>query len=206
MATILVDKFRRELRSFYALTIINIAFGGIAVALGINLVTQTILILMETQNLLLPELTFLVVGVLAFGIGIRWLLASAEILDGVTDIQDDYDKQKVKINDDTMTHLIVRMTSHYRENKVTIKYLSLFSKIAGVCFLVSGVNIIINSILVGTPFNDIFTILGTIIYLVFGTCGIIIPYFLNQYSSIWDDRIQQSVLAESALDKELEGS
>jgi hypothetical protein len=204
--TTLVDKFRRELRSFYALTIMNIAFGGIAMALGINLVTQNIFTLIETQNLLLPELTFLVIGVLSFGIGLRWLLASAEILDGVTDIQDDYDNQKATMNDDTMTHLIVRMTSHYRENKVTIKYLSLFSKIAGVCFLVSGIIIVVNGILVGTTFNDIFTILGTIIYLVFGTCGIIVPYFLKQYSSIWDARLQQSAQAESALDKELEGS
>ena len=32
----LENKFRRELRSFYALTIMNLAFGGIAMALGIS--------------------------------------------------------------------------------------------------------------------------------------------------------------------------
>jgi hypothetical protein len=50
MKTNLRDKLRRELGSFYALAIMNIVFGGIAMALGIDFGVKNVLVLTEVKT------------------------------------------------------------------------------------------------------------------------------------------------------------
>ena len=204
MATSILDKFRREIGSFYALAMLNIAFGAVAMALEISFGVQNVLALVEGKNLLLPQLAFAIIGLLAFGISLRWLLSSVEVLDGITDIKNDYE-EKTKSDDENTTGLIVKMMAHYRDNKSTIHRLSLLSRIAGVCFLASGIVQLLSSIIAGTPTFDIAAVAGSILSLGVGSSGIIIPHFFKNYSSVWEYRLQQSVEAERELNKELEG-
>jgi len=77
------------------------------------------------------------IGFLAFGFSLRWLLSGVEILDGVSAIKDDYEKTKTKLDGESITGLIVKMMAYYR-NKSTIRKLSWLSRIVGVYFIVSG--------------------------------------------------------------------
>ena len=206
MTTNIREKFGREVGSFYSLSMVNIVFSAVSMALGISFGVQNVLILKEAMSLLLPQLAFTVIGFLVFGVSLRWLISSVEILDGVSEIKDDYDKKKAELNDEATTGLIVKMMAYYRDNKNMIHGLSLLSRIAGICFIASGIINIINNVMVGTAIFNVLTVIGIILYLAVGVAGIIIPHFFSNYSSVWDYRLQQSVNAENELDKALEGS
>jgi len=210
MTTEVMNKFQRELRSFYALSTVNIVFGGIAMALGISIGVQNILALVEARNLLLYQLALALIGFFAFGISLRWLLSGTEILDGVTDIRDDYKKKMAELDDENIASLIVKMMAYYRDNRPIIKKLSLLSKIAGICFFVNGSMLLVdtaNSIMFGASVNHIILMaVATILDFAVGASGIIVPHFFKKYSSIWEYRLEQSARVERELDKELEGS
>jgi hypothetical protein len=209
MATDISNKFQRELKSFYALSVMNIIFGGIGMALGISAGVQNVLALVEARSLLLYQFALTLIGFLAFGISIRWLLSSVEILDGATDIKDDYEKSKTKLDDENATSLVVKMMAYYRDNRSTIQRLTLLSKIAGICFFVNGIILLINTtnnIILGASLGSILLmVIGTILNLVAGASGIIIPRSFRKYSSVWEYRLEQSTRVERELDKELEG-
>jgi hypothetical protein len=73
----------RELRSFYALSIINLAFGAVAMTISVSFSIQNVLAIVDAKNLFLPQLVFCILEFLAFGLSLRWLLTRVEILDGV---------------------------------------------------------------------------------------------------------------------------
>jgi hypothetical protein len=146
-----------------------------------------------------------VIGFLAFGLSLRWLVSSAEILDGVSDSKNDYEKMKLKLDDENITALIVKMMAYYRDNKSTIHKLSWLSRIAGVCFIISGIILLTNNIMAAKITSNVFTVIGTILYFAVGVSGIIVPHFFKNYSSVWEYRLKQSVEAEKELEKELEG-
>ena len=201
MTTNILGKFRRELGSFYALAMMSIVFGGIAMALGISFGVQNVLVLVKVRDLLSTQLVFTVVGFLAFGVSLRWLISSVEILDGVSEIRDDFEKEKIRQDDESVTGLIVKMMAYYRDNKSTIQRLALLSRVAGICFIVNGL-----AQLLGATSFDPFTLIGSILCLAVGSSGLIIPHFFKTYSTVWEYRLQQSAGAERELAKELEGS
>jgi len=209
MTTSIVMKLERELRSFFALAIMNIAFGGVAMALGISLGVQNVLAILEARNLLLPQLALTLLGFLAFGVSLRWLITSAEILDGVTDIKDDYERKKTNLVDENLTGLIVRMMAYYRENKSTIQKLTLVSKIAGVCFFINGIVLLINTVtnvMSGASFGYILLLaLATVGNFLVSSSGIFIPRFFDRYSSTWEHRLDESSKVERELVEQLEG-
>jgi len=209
MTTKTALKFQRELRSLNALAIVNIAFGGIAIAFAISIGVQNILTLVKAQSLLLPQLIIGILGFLAFGISLRWLLSSTEILDGATDIKDDYEKKKANLTDEDLTGLIVQMTAYYRENKQTIKKMMVVSKIAGVCFLISGaINLttILVSMISGAPQWDmLLQAMATAVSFGIAVASIYITHFFGKYSSTWDYRLEETSKAEKEFEKQLEG-
>jgi len=79
-----VAKVQRELNSYQGLVILNIVFGGLAMAFGISFVVQSIS-MVQAQSLLIPQVALVVFGFVAAGISIRWLISSVELLDGVSD-------------------------------------------------------------------------------------------------------------------------
>jgi len=203
-------KVQRELISLYALAIMNIAFGGIAMALAISIGVQNILALVKAQSLLPPQLTFGILGFLAFGVSLRWLISSTEILDGATDIKDDYEKKKANLADEDLTGLIVQMMAYYRRNKPTIKKMMVVSKIAGVCFLIGGgfnLTTVLTSIVSGAPQWDILLqALAATINFVVGAVSLFLTHFFGKYCSAWDYRLEETSKAEKELEKQLEGS
>jgi hypothetical protein len=201
-------KFQRELNSFKGLVILNIVFGALAMALAIAIVVQSILALIQTQSLLLPEIALVPLGFVVAAISIRWLVSSAELLEGVEDMKEDYQRNKNTLDEEGITAQIVKMMAHYRENKLTIKTMMLISRIAGGCFLISGgfslATAVINA-MAGAPIGDVLIqLLGTGFSFAMATASLTIPHFFGKYSKIWDYRLKETAKAEIELSRQLE--
>ncbi len=201
-------KLQRELKSLHGLAIMNIVFGGLAISLAISIGVQNIFTLVKAQNLPLPQLALVTLGFLASAISLRWLISSAEILDCATDMKDDYEKRKAGLDDEGLTGLIVKMMAYYRENKPTIKTMMLISRIAGVCFLISGAfNLAkaVTNIITGAPQWDVLIqALGTVFNFAIATASLTIPHFFGKYSETWDYRLEETAKAEKELRRRLE--
>ena len=208
MATKTVTKVKRELNSYQGLATLNIAFGGLAMAFGISFIIQSILAMVEAQTLLIPQVGLVVLGFVAAGVSIRWLIASAELLDGVSDLKDDYNKNKANPDEENTTGLLVKMTSHYRQNKPTIKTMMTISRIAGVCFLVAGgftLALALTNIGAGVSTWQMFLqVLGSAFNFGMAVASFAIPHFFGNYSKVWDFRLKEASKAEKQLQKQLE--
>jgi len=211
MVTETMAKSQRELNSFQGLAIINIVFGGLAMSFGIAVGVQNLLLLVQAQSLLLTQLVLVALGFLSTAISIRWVVSSAELLDGTTDMKDEYtEKKKTGIDDEGLTGLIVKMTAHYRENKPTIKTMMLISRIAGACFLISGafnLATALTNLMTGVPQLDVLTqIIGTGLSFTMAAASFVIPHFFGKYATIWDYRLEETAKAEKELKKRIEES
>lgn len=77
----------REMRSFHALTMVNIAGAGIAMSIGIATLVNNLLPMFREQTILFLH-ALNVVAVLAGNVfALRWLISSAEMLDGFQDVR-----------------------------------------------------------------------------------------------------------------------
>ena len=202
-----VVKFQRELNSLQGLAILNIVFGGLAMSFAIAVGVQNVFAMVEAQSLLLPQLLLVIVGFLVFAISLRWLVSSAELLDGADNLKQDYAKKKASLDDDSLTSLIVKMVAHYRENKPKIRTMMLVSRVAGGCFLVSGgfsLAAAVTSLLAGAPALDVLIqFLGAAFNFAMAAAGFIIPRFFGRYSKIWDYRLEEAIKAEKMLGLQL---
>jgi|GEM_PF-540342 len=208
MVTETMTKFQRELKSLHGLAVMNMVFGGIALSLAISIGVPNILTLVEAQNLLFPQLALVALGLATSAISLRWLISSAEILDGADDIKDDYDKKQADLDDEGLTGLIVKMIAYYRKNKPTIKTMILISRIAGGCFLISGtfnLATAVTNMVAGVPQWDLLIqTLGAVVNFAMATASLTIPHFFAKYSETWDYRLEKTTKAEKELRRQLE--
>lgn len=207
METKTVEKIQRELNSYQGLVTLNLVFGALTVAFGIAFVIQGVTQMVEVQSFLLPEIVLTTLGAIVGGIAIRWLISSAELLDGVTDLKEDFKKNKATLTDETTVSLVVKMTSHYRENKPTIKTMLNISKIAGLCFLAGGIYILIlaiTNLTTGVSTWEILSqTLGSVTNIAMAAASFAIPHFFGKYSKVWDYRLEQTKKAEKQLQQQL---
>jgi hypothetical protein len=203
MATTL-EKLKQEVNSFASLALINIVFSAVAMGLGISITIPNITSMITAQSLLFPQAVLVVIGVLASVFSIRWLISSAEMFEVSDELKEDYTKNKT-LDEEAQTGLIVKMISHYRKNKPTMKKMMWVSRIAGVCFLISGVFNIITVTISGTMgLIDVGTqVLGSFINFAIAIAGFIIPHFFGGYTKIWDKRIEKNTEAEVQFRRQL---
>lgn len=126
-------------------------------AFGVSITVQSIFPMIDAQGIFFPQIAYVVLGFLAAAVSIRWLVSSAEVLDGADELRVEYSEQKQGVNEEGLAGLIITMMAYYRENKSTIKTMVLISRIAGGCFLVSGTFSLataLASIMAGAPPMD----------------------------------------------------
>ncbi|MCW4021892.1 MAG: hypothetical protein NWF02_01860 [Candidatus Bathyarchaeota archaeon] len=206
MATKTLVKINRELNSYQGLVTLNLMFGALTMAFGIVFIVQGVLGMVEVQGLLLPETVMVTLGAIVAATAIRWLISSAELLDGLTDLKEDYNKNKASLNDENTVNLVVKLTSHYRENKPTIKTMMTISKIAGACFLITGAY---NLVTAAIGFGDVSTwelfvqVLGAGFNFAIAGASFAIPHFFGKYSKVWEYRLEETTKAERQLQEQL---
>ncbi len=199
MTTNTAQKLRRESNSLLGLSIINIVSSAMVLAFGASALFPNIITMFNTKSILLPELIWAILGGLAFAIGIRWLVATAEVLEIHEQLKEG--SKKANQNEDALTGVIVDAMASYREKKGTIKLMMTISRIAGVCFLITGIYTIISSVIAGGA--NLWLIAGAIPNFAIAAAAFIIPHFFSKYQQVWDSRLKETEKAEALLQKQL---
>lgn len=199
MTTNTAQKLRRESNSLLGLSIINIVSSAMVLAFGANALFPNIITMFNTKSILLPELIWAILGGLAFAIGIRWLVVTAEVLEIHEQLKEG--SKKANQNEDALTGVIVDAMASYREKKGTIKLMMTISRIAGVCFLITGIYTIVTSVIAGGA--NLWLIAGAIPNFAIAAAAFIIPHFFSKYQQVWDSRLKETEKAEALLQKQL---
>lgn len=194
------NRLTREMRSFHTLTIVNIAGAGVAMSLGIETLVNNLLPMFREQTILFPQALNVAVVLAGSVFGLRWLVSSAEMLDGFQEIRESKE-------DDDPTALIVENLAFYRENRETVRRLMLGSRATGAFFLVSAalqVRFLLSQM--GSPsLLTLMSVVGLALCLALGVVGLYIPSSLGRYTQMWDRRLSESEEAERRLGEMLEG-
>jgi hypothetical protein len=199
MTTNTSQKLRREANSLLGLSIINIISSAMILAFGASALFPNLITMFTARSVLLPELAWAILGGLAFVISIRWLVATAEVLEIHEQLKEGSENKSQDEN--TLTAAIVGAMASYREKRGTIKLMMNISRIAGVCFLIAGTYTIITSAIAGGA--NLWLIAGAIPNFAIAAAAFIIPHFFSKYQQVWDSRIKETEKAEALLQKQL---
>jgi hypothetical protein len=202
------QKLQHELNSLQGLTIINIVCSAMALAFGVYFAIPTLITIATTLTLEISQIGLVILGLIAFVAGIRWLVSCAEMIDAGSEISESLKEHKKNqtLDDDTLTGLIVNMTATYRENKPKLALMTKISKIAGVCFTLSALYtlvMVILGLLSGAAFWTTITLTVNMgISLAIAVACFIIPHFFTKYRAIWDERLDGAAKAEAELKRQ----
>ncbi|MBC7078168.1 MAG: hypothetical protein ABC595_00160 [Candidatus Methanosuratincola petrocarbonis] len=199
------NKFSRELRSFSSLLVINIAFSGMAMALGVALAATNVQALITGGSAF--NFAVSAVGVAAFVLAMRWLVSVAELFDGVDELRDEYARVKGEKNRQALAGLVARLTAHYRSNRQVISRLILLTRAAGVCFIANGAFLLLQLAL-NAPAEwagAAWVVAAAVMNFGVGVAGLSIPHFFREYSRCWEARLEGVAQAEKSLSALMEG-
>ena len=193
-------KIKKEMRHFMALTVMSIAFGGIAMALAISSITTNAFALTTTISNIFLNIPLIAIGFIVAYLAIRYIISTVEVFDKFDEIQEDELGEKNRTSE-KLTERIVKLLNLYRDEKPQIKRMILISKIAGVCFLVNALlqtAILIFNLTTGTA-EVIPAVGGIIVSIVMSAVGFFIPSSFRKYSVCWDERLVRSIEAEKKI-------
>ena len=206
----LKTKCKNEIRSFFGLALVNLVIAALIMALGIGLGVTQLLALLELGKIELIPLLLISAGFIASIAGVFWLIKTAEILDGVEDINSTYEQISQHDNQDQITGVLVQMIAHYRKNQPIIDTMNILGRIGGVLFLVAGslslvytVNTLLTS---GIVIESISQLAGSIMAFGVGIGSLLIAKYFKRYSGVWVTRLQEEHNIQEALKKKLEAS
>jgi len=184
---------------------LNLAFGALAMAVGL------LYMIREVQGVPLIETTPLIhiiagaIFMTGFGLGIMWVLASVKVLKGIKGIRREFRGHSGPVPDEMLTGWIVRMLTHYRENKKIIPWMITISRLGGCCFVTLGiVNILQGCSVGGTGMERLVPFAAAAINLVIGLVTIAISIGFHRYAHAWDIRLAETARNETILERTLE--
>lgn len=199
-------KLGRELGSFYALVVMNIVAGAVAMGLSMSYGIQNILAIVEALPSieLLYNLPIAAIAIAVFGIAISWLVSSAEIFGEAQEIREEFEGRGAASETST-TSIIVKTMALYRERKDKIRRMAWVSRLAGILLLGIGVYNLASLALFGIAGEPILTWISVAMNLGMGAAAIYIPHLFSNFSRSWDSRLAQGEKAEEELRRVLEG-
>lgn len=202
-------QIKKELYVFQGLSVVNIIFSAITLAIGIVLIVNNLFTLIETADFINYSTAYVIIGFGLAGIGFFWILPSASLLDFVTDIQFKYFNKKTD-NNEKITGLIIKMISYYREESNNIKKMIIISRLGGTFFLLNGIISSIDFFInINSNFqisNHFIQIIGIILMFSWGILSFFIPRFIKKFATLWEARIKKSQEAEEIFKKHLESN
>ncbi len=203
-----LTRFKSELNSFFALILLNLVFGAMAMAFGMQFIVTSVLGLTAGPG---PGGIRILIGALSmvfFGLGLSWVVFSVRILEGVTLIRREFRRHKGPVSDETLTCWIVRMTAHYREHKKTIGRMILVCTLGGFCFLILG---FLNSLELfsftfssGTfTVNSYLLLPSALLTLGVAIVSLLSSYYFSKFARAWDLRQDEISRSEHELAEKL---
>lgn len=206
----IIKQINKEILIFIGLSVVNIIFAAIALAMGVVLIVNNLFYLIESGQYIDLTLGYIIAGAGLALIGFWWILHSVSLMDFNTEIQFDFSKKKVDLTDEKITSIIVKMISYYRENSKNIKRMILISRAGGIFFIINGLLSTIDFILkLDSTFlitNNLMQIAGIILVFSWGILSFFIPRFISKFANFWEYRIKKSNEAEELIRKILESS
>lgn len=193
-----------ELDSFYIIILLNVVFGALAMAFGIQYMVSSVLGMTGGEPFSLFRILTAAVSMAGFGLGLSWLLSSIEIMDGLSDIRTVVKDRNVTPPDEILTGAIVRMIAHYREHRKTIQTMILVCTLGGFCFLALGIMNSIEffsiSLATGTiTLNSALLIPSALLTLAIAIVSLASSWYFSKFSKAWDLRQGEISLSEQAL-------
>lgn len=205
-------RLRSEIRNFYVVTIANVVFAAVVMAFGISVLVGEAVSIYETFSTALYVLyspVVLFIALVAVLTGIRWLLTSIRIFEGIEAIKDDLDEKGSEVSDEALTRLIVRVLSHYRDNRATIRTMILVCTLGGVCSFLLGVAVGLEHLSIsadGISFtiNNYLVIPFMLLTLGVALVSLASSYYFSRFARVWDERLDRIEESESLLKETLE--
>jgi len=199
-------RLRSELNSFFLLVLLNLVFGALAIAFGVQFIVTSVLGLTGGHSLSLQGIIGGSLSMVCFGLGIAWIISSAEIFEGIEGIRTEFLDRNKPVSDESLTSGIIRMVAHYRENRKTIRTMIIVGILGGFCFLALG---IINSVeffslnLSSGRFtlNNYLLIPSALLTLGIALVSLLSAFYFMNFSRVWDLRLQETARSEDMLKK-----
>ena len=206
----IIKQIDNEILIFIGLSVVNIVFSAITLAIGIIFIVNNLFNLIESGKFINLSIAYVITGFGLAGIGFFWIITSASLMDFITDIQIQFFKKTDKISNEKITSIIVKMISYYREKRSNIKKMILISRLGGTFFILNG---IISSIDLYIKFNPYFQMTDHIIQIVgitlmfaWGILSLFIPLFIKKFANLWETRLKKSQEAEEIIRKHMESN
>jgi len=201
-------RFKKEINSFFALILLNLVFGAMAMAFGMQFIVASMLGQTTGQTTMVLQMLIGAFSMVCFGLGLSWVLYSARVLKGITMIRREFRCHKGPVPDETLTCWIVRMIAHYRGNEKTIRNMILVCTMGGFCFLILGV---LNSLeffsfdLSSGSFSlDSYLLIpSALLTLGVAVVSLLSSYYFMKFSKTWDLRQREISRLEQELAKNL---
>jgi len=203
--------FEEEFLSFFALYLMNLVFGALAIGFGIQYMITSVL--GQTGEQTSPELRMIAgaIALVCFGLGLSWIMVTAKLSKSVKVVRDAYkQKKKRDMTPDDFTGMLVHMMTQYREQKTTVRAMVIICMLGGLCFIALGlfnVTQIIAGIVAGdAAASIILAVVAVAINLIMGGASLLISKYFRRYAKVWDTRLDALATSESELDRMLERS
>lgn len=198
------SRFSRELVHFFIISILNVVFGALAMAFGIQYIVMSVLGLTGGDPLSLKQIVIAGLSMIAFGIGLSWIISSVEILEGIDDIRKSLNESPTPASEEITTCGIVRMIAHYRGHRKTIRTMILVCTMVGFCFLalgiISSIELFSFSLSSGTiTLNSLHLILSAILTMGIALVSLVSSFYFSKFSKVWDIREGEISRAEQEL-------
>ena len=202
-------RFRRELNSFFGVTLLNVVFAAQAIALGIAYVVAAVAGTAEVPAH--PALRILAGGLAfaCFGLGLAWMRSSARVLRGVALVRQPFRRRRDPPSEEDVTRGIVQMVAHYRENRATVRTMILVCIAGGIFFLVQGLVSALESAVLSLSAGNItlnaFALIPSAVFsLGIGLVGLLSAYYFTRFSRSWDLRLEETARAGERLKSAME--
>lgn len=203
-----LSQFKDELNSFFMLALLNMAFGALAMAFGIQYMIRAVLGLPLEQTA--PALRVLagLISLIGFGLGLMWISTSAKVLKGMEGIRRDMRSHNGPVPDETLAGWIVRMMAQYRENKKILPWMITIGRLGGCVFVALGAVNIFEGFSAGQAggagLDGILPFVAGAINLAIGIATIAVSIGFHRYSAAWERRLDESTKNEKILEQTLE--
>jgi hypothetical protein len=199
------ERFEAELRSFFALCILNLVFGALILAFGVQFIVTSVLALVNGG----ASPWFAAAQVLAWGaiavIGLRWILSSVEVMSGVTALRDEYRALERPVPKEALTGLIVRMMVQYREHKKAVRLMTVVCTLGGAIFLALGaMNLVEAGMAAGSGESLYLSLLAAGVNLAIGIVALRLSSWFRRYARAWDLRLAEASRSEEPLRQTME--
>lgn len=188
-----LGRFRKELNRYFTLVLLNMAFGALAMASGMQYMVMAVL---GQTGSMLPAVRFAagVFAMVGFGLGLSWVVSSARILEGIRIVRRAVRDCREPVPDEVLTGWIVSVAAHYRGNRDRIRWMAVVCLLGGCVFLalgiLAGLEFFSVSISGGTvTINSLLVIPAAALTLGIAAVSLASSYYFSRLAKVWDRRV-----------------